>query len=86
MGVIQRGVVFFAGTTGNTILFLFHTRVVLVLLDHGRDIAGTGPATGALNLLPGAMQLAIGGIQVVLIAYLLGGLGQEKSTGRRPIQ
>lgn len=85
MGLVQRGVVFMIGTIGNGILFLFHSRVLLEILSIGNDIAGTGPATGALTMLPAAMQLAIGGLQIIFIVYLLGGLGEERSQSRRPM-
>ena len=85
MALIGRIVVFFAGTIGNGILFLFFSRAVLLIIAIGEEVAGTGPGTAALNNLPIAMQLAIGGIQLVLIIYLLGGLGEERSTQRRPM-
>jgi len=82
MGVIQRGIIFFAGTIANGITFIFLSRVVLPLVNTGP----AGPATTAMNLLPAAMQLAIGGLQVGLIFYLLGGLGEERAAQRRPLR
>jgi len=43
-----------------------------------------GPATAAINMLPDVIMLAIAAIQLGLIGYLLGGLGQERSVTRRP--
>ena len=86
MGVVERSFVFLAITGGNAILFLFHSRVLLEVLAVGNEIAGTGPATDALNLLPQAMQLAMGGIQLIAIVYLLGGLGSQRSSERRPLR
>lgn len=85
MSVITRGIVFAIGTTANAILFLFHSRVLLEVLAIGEEVAGTGPATGAFNLLPMAMQLAMGGLQVGLILYFIGGLGEERTATRRPM-
>lgn len=86
MGLLQRGIIFFAGTVANGILFVFHSRVLLEVLAMGQAITGgSGPATGALNLLPTVMQLVIGGFQLGLIFYLLGGLGQQKTTAERPL-
>lgn len=86
MGIIQRGIVFAIGTTSNAILFLFHSRVILEVIAVGKEVAGKGPATDAMNLLPMGIQLAIGGLQVGLILYLIGGLGKERSAARRPLQ
>lgn len=86
MGVIQRAVIFTAGTITNAVLFLFHSRVVLEVVAVAKDVAGSGPATSSLNALPMAMQLAMGVLQVGLIVYLLGGLGEEKTTTTRPMQ
>lgn len=82
MGLIQRGVIFFGGTVANAIIFIFLSRVVLPLISYGPE----GPATGAMNLLPVAMQLAIGVFQLGLIVYLVGGLGQQRSNQRRPMR
>lgn len=82
MGLIQRGVIFFAGTLANAIVFIFLSRVVLPLISYGPE----GPATDAMNLLPVAMQLTIGMFQVGLIVYLVGGLGQQRSERRRPMR
>jgi len=86
MSVIKRGIVFSVGTVANAILFLFHSRVLMEVLSVGRDVAGTGPATPAFDLLPVAMQLAMGGLQIGLILYLIGALGQERSATRRPMR
>lgn len=81
MGVIGRGVIFAVGTVANGVLFILHSRIVLTLIGY----APPGPATGALNLLPGAMQLTIGGLQAGLVLYFIGGLGEERSVdARRP--
>lgn len=85
MGLMQRGVIFTIGTVSNAILFLFLSRVLLPLLATGESIAGEGPATAALTNLPIAIQVAMGVLQLGLIAYLLGGLGEERSTQRRPM-
>lgn len=86
MGLIQRGVIFITGTIANSILFLFLTRVLLPLLAEGREIAGTGPATPALQMLPTVFQLTIGAFQLGLIAYFVLGIGQERSQTTAPIQ
>lgn len=86
MSVLKRGIIFAIGTVSNAILFIFHSRVLLEVLATGQEIAGTGPATGALNLLPTAMQVAMGLLQIGLIVYFVGGLGQERSATRRPMQ
>lgn len=86
MGVIKRGVVFSIGTVSNAILFLFHSRVILEVVSVAGDLnAKAGPASGAFDLLPTAIQLGIGGIQIGLILYLLGGLGEERARSRRPM-
>lgn len=85
MGLMQRGVVFAIGTFSNAVLFLFLSRALLPLLETGQSIAGDGPATAALNNLPIAIQLAMGLLQLGLIAYLLGGLGEERASQRRPL-
>lgn len=82
MGLIQRGIIFTAGTVANGVIFIFLARVVMPLVNTGPQ----GPATGALNLLPVAMQLAIGGLQVGLIVYLVTGIGEERAAQRRPIR
>lgn len=84
MGIVRRGIVFMFGTFTNAILFLFHSRVVLEVVETANSF-GQGPASGAINLLPDVMQLAIGAIQVILIIYLLGGLGEERAANRRPM-
>jgi hypothetical protein len=85
MSVLRRGVIFTIGTVSNAILFIFHSRVLLEVLAQGNEIAGTGPATGAMELLPVAMQLAMGILQIGLIVYLLGGLGEERAAQQRPL-
>jgi len=82
MGVIQRGVIFLAGTIANGILFIFLSRVVLPIVNYGP----TGPATQAMQLLPVAIQLAIGGLEVGLIFYFISGLGEERAAQRRPMR
>lgn len=86
MSVVRRAVVFFGGTVANAILFIFLSRALLPIIEQGNAIAGTGPATSALDLLPVAMQLVIGGFQLGLIVYMLGGLGSQRKTTRRPLQ
>jgi hypothetical protein len=85
MSVIRRGVVFTVGTVSNAILFLFHSRVLLEVVSISNQFA-SGPATSAINLLPVAMQLAMGGLQVGLILYFIGGIGQERAESRRPMR
>ncbi len=82
MGIIQRGIIFSGGTLANAVLFLFHSRVVLEVQSVAQTFP-TGPATPAINMLPDAIMLAIGALQLGLIAYFLGGLGEERSTIRR---
>ncbi len=84
MRVLNRGVVFTIGTISNAIVFLFHSRVLMEVLDVAKDFGWSGgPATGALQLLPVAMQLAMGVFQLGLILYFLGGLGQERASATR---
>lgn len=83
--IIKRGVVFTVGTVSNAILFLFHSRVILEVLAVADNMA-SGPASTAFNILPVAMQLAMGGLQIGLILYFIGGLGQERTAERRPIK
>lgn len=85
MSVIRRGIVFVAGTTANVLLFLVLSRGVLEIIAIGESVAGTGPATPALNLLPVAFQLGLGGLQVGLILYFIGGLGEERAASRGPV-
>jgi len=85
VSVLQRGIVFTIGTFSNAILFLFHSRVILEIIATAEELFGTGPATPALNLLPMAIQLAIGGLQLGLILYFIGGLGEERASDRRPM-
>lgn len=85
MGVISRGIIFFAGTISNAIIFIFMTRIILPIINMGQNIAGTGPASGALQLLPTVMMLTIGIFELGLIMYFIGGLGQEKTAVRRPL-
>lgn len=84
MGIMKRGVIFTIGTISNAILFLFHSRVILEVLSIA-DTFPKGPATDALNLIPPAIQLAIGGLQLGLILYFIGGLSQERTATRRPM-
>jgi len=87
MGVIKRGIVFSIGTVSNAILFLFHSRVLLEILAVAKDLGGyAGPASGAFDLLPTAIQLALGALQLGLILYFVGGIGEEKATARRPMR
>lgn len=85
MGLIQRFKVFAIGTTANAILFLFLSRALLPLLAKGEEIAGTGPATSAMNLLPVTIQLAIGALQLGLIVYFVAGIGEQRTADRRPM-
>lgn len=82
MGVVQRGIILLAGTVANGVLFIFLSRVILPLINTGP----TGPATSAMNLLPAAMQLAMGGLQIGLIFYFISGLGEERAAQRRPLR
>lgn len=81
--IISRGIVFFGGTLANAVLFLFHSRVVLEIMDVADGFA-QGPATPAINMLPDVIMLAIAGIQLGLVAYFLGGLGEERTVTRGP--
>lgn len=86
MGIIGRGIIFSIGTFSNAMIFLFHSRVILEILAVAKDLGMyAGPASGAFDLLPLAIQLAIGGFQVGLILFFLGGLGEERAARRRPI-
>jgi hypothetical protein len=85
MGILTRGIVFTVGTISNAMLFLFHSRVVLEILSVAESFP-SGPASSAFNILPMAIQLAIGGLQVGLILYFIGGLGQERTAERRPMR
>jgi hypothetical protein len=84
--IIRRGIIFTAGTFSNAVLFLFHSRVILEVLDTATEVAGKGPATGALDLLPVGIQLAIGVLQIGLIVYLLGGFENERTKTRMPMR
>ena len=84
MSVIQRALVFSIGTGSNAILFLFHSRVILEIVGIANSF-GDGPATPAINLVPQAILVAIGIIQVVLVAYLLGAFGQQRTAQRRAV-
>jgi hypothetical protein len=77
--------VFVGGTIGNAVLFLFLSRALLPAIGIGRDVAGTGPATPALNLIPLVVQLVIGCIEVALILYFVAGIGEERVSSRRPM-
>ena len=85
MGLVERGVIFMIGTISNAILFLFTSRVILEIVSVGESVAGTGPATPAMNLLAPVMQLVIGMIQLGLIAYLIAGIGEQKSVAQEPM-
>lgn len=84
MGVIGRFLVFFAITVANAILFVFHSRVVLSIVETANSF-GTGPASGAINMLPVAMQLGMAILEVGAVLYLVGGLGQERTATRGPV-
>ncbi|MFB6201309.1 MAG: hypothetical protein ABEI98_04790 [Halorhabdus sp.] len=79
MGVVQRGAIFVFGTIGNAILFVILSRAVLPIINYGPS----GPADTAFSLLPTALQLVIGALEVGLIVYFAGGLGQERTVNRR---
>lgn len=79
MGVVQRGAIFVFGTIGNAILFVMLSRAILPIINYGPS----GPADTAFNLLPTALQLVIGAIEVGLIVYFAGGLGQQRTAARR---
>lgn len=83
MSIIRRGIVFVAGTISNAILYIIHSRAVLEVLDIANTFP-SGPATAALDMIPTAMVLAIGGIQAILVVYLLGGLQDQRTVRRRP--
>lgn len=84
MSIIKRGFVFSAITISNAILFLFFSRVVLPIIDVSEGFA-QGPATQAINLLPAAIQLAIGAIQIGVTLYFLAGLQQQRTVNRGPV-
>lgn len=83
MGIVSRLPIFFGLVVTDAVLFLFHSRVLLRVIETGEAIAGTGPATGAINLLPAAMQLVMGIILVGAFGYLLGGISSERTAARR---
>lgn len=83
MSLIRRLPVFMALIVADAILFLFYSRVLLEVLATGEEIAGTGPATSSMNLLPAAMQLVMGIILVGAFGYLLGGISSERTAVRR---
>lgn len=86
MGLIQRGVIFFAGTISNAVLFVVLARIVVPYFSDGSAFGvPAGPATDALTLLPTALQLVIGALQLGLILYFVGGLGEERAARRRPL-
>jgi len=84
MSVLNRALVFVSGTVGNAVLFLFHSRVLLEVVATANALS-TGPGTAAIELLPTAVMIAIGGIQVILIAYLLGAFSEQRTATRRPV-
>lgn len=79
MGVVQRGAIFVFGTIGNAILFVMLSRAVLPIIN----FAPSGPADQAFSLLPTAIQLVIGALEVGLIVYFVGGIGEERAATRR---
>lgn len=79
MGVVQRGAIFVFGTIGNAILFVMLSRAVLPIINFGPS----GPADQAFSLLPTAIQLVIGALEVGLIVYFVGGIGEERTATRR---
>lgn len=83
MSVIQRGIIFSIGTVANVILFLFHSRVVLEIVGIANQFP-SGPATPAIESIPMGMQLAMGGLQIGLVVYLVGGLGSQRSVDEVP--
>jgi len=83
MSLLRRAFVFSFGTVSNAILFIFHSRVVLSVMDVAGDFP-TGPATDAINLLPTAIMLAIGVIQIALVFYFIAGLQRQRTVQRRP--
>lgn len=85
MSLINRAVIFSIGTISNAVLFIILSRVVLLINDTGAQLTAQGPATDAITLVPTAMMLAIGMIQLGLVAYLLGGLSEERTVARGPM-
>lgn len=83
MGIISRLPIFMGLVVTDAILFLFHSRVLLRVIETGESIAGTGPATSAINLLPAVMQLVMGLILVGAFGYLLGGITSQRTARRR---
>jgi len=79
VGVVQRGAIFVFGTIGNAILFVMLSRAVLPIINFGPS----GPADQAFSLLPTAIQLVIGALEVGLIVYVVGGIGEERAATRR---
>jgi len=79
VGVVQRGAIFVFGTIGNAILFVMLSRAVLPIINFGPS----GPADQAFSLLPTAIQLVIGALEVGLIVYFVGGIGEERAATRR---
>lgn len=84
MSIIKRGFVFTAITISNAILFLFHSRVLLEIVNISENFA-SGPATQAINLLPAVIQLAIGAIQIGVTLYFLAGLQRQRTVTRGPV-
>jgi len=82
MGILRRLPVFALLVVTDAILFIFHSRVVLTIVDIANSFA-SGPATGAINLLPDVLQLVMGVILLGAFAYLLGGIGEERAAARR---
>ena len=84
MSIIGRGVVFSGLTLSNLVLFVFHSRVVLEIVEISQSFS-SGPATGAINLLPQALVLAMLIIQVIATAYLLGAFSQQRTANQGPV-
>jgi hypothetical protein len=85
MSLINRAVVFVFGTISNAVLFIVFSRAYLTLKNTGLSISSSGPGTEAMNLLPTAIVLAMGILQIGLVVYLLGGLGEERTVQRGPM-
>jgi len=83
MGLMGRGVVFTTLTIANAVLFVVSSRGVLTIIDMANTRVGSGPATPAFDLLPVALQLAMGIVQLGLIVYLITGIGEERTARTR---
>lgn len=80
MSLVSRGRVFFAGTLVNAILFVFYSRVVLTVTGVVNSF-GTGPATGAIEMVPQALVVAMLALQAGVTAYFVGAFGQQRQAG-----